>query len=117
MQNSIRKKQIRKKQRWILLGIFCVVLLAIFLAYRYRTYHSLKTEKVIAKHVDSTTKFFAYKSGSISYNEDGISFIDEKQYGKKLIPLRIRLLHTAVITSWLHTRMEMRFFYMTVAEK
>lgn len=76
MQNSIRKKQIRKKQRWIFLGIFCAVLLAIFLAYRYRTYHSLKTEKVIAEHVDSTTKFFAYKSGSISYNEDGISFID-----------------------------------------
>ena len=76
MQNSILKKQIRKKQRIILGGILCVVLFAVFLAYRYRTYHMLKTERTVAEHVDSGTKSFAYKNGSISYNEDGISFID-----------------------------------------
>ena len=76
MQNSILKKQIRKKQRIILGGILCVVLFAVFLAYRYRTYHTLKTERTVAEHVDSGTKSFAYKNGSISYNEDGISFID-----------------------------------------
>ena len=66
MQNSILKKQIRKKQRIILGGILCVVLFAVFLAYRYRTYHTLKTERTVAEHVDSGTKSFAYKNGSIS---------------------------------------------------
>ena len=66
----------KKKYRKVLLITLAVVCVLSFFAYRYRTYHSMKVVKSITKDLSESVKSFAYKSGTISYSEDGVSFLD-----------------------------------------
>lgn len=90
VQNAIIIRERKKKYRiGLLILMAAVVILGIFL-YRYRTYRKISVVKSITKDVADSVRSFSYKSGSVCYSEDGISFLDgngqrkwEKTYSLK----------------------------------
>lgn len=75
-QNAILVKEKKRKYRIGLLVALTVVGILLFFAYRYRTYHSMTVQKTITKDLTESVSSFAYKSGTIIYSEDGVSFYD-----------------------------------------
>lgn len=77
-QNALLLREKKKKYRIGLVIAFIVICICSFFAYRYRTYHSIKVDKVITKDLTESFQSFAYKKGTICYSEDGVSFLDGK---------------------------------------
>lgn len=75
-QNTVIIQEKKKKYRKILVIVLAVVCVLSFFAYRYRTYHYMKTVKSITKDLSNSAQAFAYKSGTICYSEDGVSYLD-----------------------------------------
>lgn len=75
-QNAIGIKERKKKYRIGLMAALAVVGILLFFAYRYRTYYNMSVRKSITKDLSDSVGSFAYKSGTICYSEDGVSFLD-----------------------------------------
>ena len=77
-QNALFLREKKKKYRIGLIVLFVIVCIGTFLAYRYRTFHSMKTVKTMTKELTESFQSFAYKKGTICYSEDGVSYLDGK---------------------------------------
>lgn len=78
VHRAMMLREKKKNYRKILLIVLAVMLLLILLAYRYRTYRTMSSVKKISTEMSDSTHSFAYKNGTICFDEDGISFIDHK---------------------------------------
>lgn len=75
-QNALILEQRKKRYRIGLTIALMIVAVCSILAYRYRTYHSIKVVKTISKDLTESFQSFSYKKGTICYSEDGIYFLD-----------------------------------------
>ena len=75
-QNAVILQGKKKKYRRALVIVLALICVLSFFAYRYRTYHHMKVIKSITKDLSDSVQSFAYKSGTICYSEDGVSFLD-----------------------------------------
>ena len=75
-QNALILEQRKKRYRIGLTIALMIVAVCSILAYRYRTYHSIKVVKTISKDLTESFQSFSYKNGTICYSEDGIYFLD-----------------------------------------
>lgn len=75
-QNAVILQEKKKKYRKVLVIVLAAICILSFFAYRYRTYHHMKVVKSITKDLSDSVQSFAFKSGTICYSEDGVSFLD-----------------------------------------
>ena len=78
VQYAIILREKKKRYRQILIILLALVLVLTFLAYRYRTYRKMSSVKKISTEMSDSVQSFAYKNGTICYDEDGISMLDSK---------------------------------------
>lgn len=77
VKHAVRVQRRKMKYRKALLIALVIVWIFGLFAYRYRTYRTMTIEKILTKDMANCAGSFAYKSGTICYSEDGMSFLDK----------------------------------------